>query len=75
MNNSKYTALVNNLVSQGVNFELSVFNRNSGENCGVDWNELAKKYGYRKPKTGISAAVVISTCYCSGFTETLINSV
>lgn len=52
MKASKYEKLVNDLVSQGVNFDLDVWNRNSRQNYGVDWNELAKEYGYRKPKNG-----------------------
>lgn len=52
MKASKYEKLVKDLVSQGVNFDLDVFNRNSRQNYGIDWNELAKEYGYRKPKNG-----------------------
>lgn len=48
----KYKDLVLNLTAQGVNLTLDVWHRNSRENYDTDWNELAKKYGYRKPKNG-----------------------
>lgn len=46
----KYRDLVISLKSKGVNFDLDVWNCNSGENYDVDWNELAAVYGYRRPK-------------------------
>lgn len=47
----KYRSLVVSLVAKGINFDLDVWNRNSRENSEQDWNELAKVYGYRRPKT------------------------
>lgn len=51
----KYKDLLIDLVEKGVNFDQDVFLRNSGNNWGFDWAELAKKYGYRKPKGGYFA--------------------
>lgn len=52
MNTNKYMPLIIDLIMKGVNFEKDVFLKNSGENWGVDWNEIASNYGYRKPKDG-----------------------
>lgn len=52
MNTNKYKPLVTDLVSKGVDFTQETFNRNSGANYGIDWNQLATDYGYRKPKNG-----------------------
>ena len=49
---NKYRLLVVDLVAKGVDFTQDAFNRNSGKNYGVDWNQLATDYGYRKPKNG-----------------------
>ena len=47
----KYKGLVISLTAKGVDFTKDVWQRNSGANYETDWNELAKVYGYRRPKT------------------------
>lgn len=44
---NKYTLLVKELTAQGVDFSKDTFCRDRS----VDWEQLAKDYGYRKPKT------------------------
>ena len=52
MNINKYKSLVVSLVANGVDFSQDTFNRNSGSNYEIDWNQIATDYGYRKPKNG-----------------------
>lgn len=44
---TRYETLVKELCAAGVDFTADPFNRDRG----TDWEQLAKEYGYRRPKT------------------------